>query len=564
MKKDGLTLPELLIIIVIVIALIIAYFPISKHFKKQKSEEEFLTKIKTIYQTAKKDYKAASEKANGEFVYFDSEDNYRKLSENGDGVRYYIGFNSSGEIVYFVVYNDEFKMEAGYINTETEITTSEFGLKKSEAKYKIIDANETQVPNTNLVYDGMEIRLNKYNSVNGYLLGDVNRDKKLTEEDAQLINNYINSSIKFDDEQKEIADVTKDGKVNNYDSLQISRYITGAASVYDSYKSSSGDATIDGTNIALTMYNSYGGYLIGDVNKDGKLTDNDSELIKNYYNGKLKFDDLQMKLADVDENGKINDDDAVQIKRYISGNNSKYDSYGLLPQEEKAVATNDGTNIVRMADITYNKIVLGDVNKDEKITIEDADLIKAYIEKKKEFTEEEIKIADVDKNGTVENNDVLQINRYTVGRSSVYDKYLLDKDATITGSEYKGPECKFTKGESIIDKGITVNIECVNNGYGCTLENGSEEMFVTGSTEITVVDRGGIKDTCKIEVEPYYVCDEKDEKIWVPKGTLISNEDISEVKENTIISCYKNFTKNNYICRQLEKQKNCDYTIYYK
>ena len=308
MKKNGMTLPQLLIIIAIVIIAVIAYFPISKHIKANKVKEEFLQKIETVYKTAKKDFVAANEKAGGELVYLDSEDETRLLSSNNGGINYYIAFNSAGEIVYFVLSDSDYKVEAGSINSEKEIFSSDFGFEGSGKKYIITLPSVYTATKTNIVYDGMEIKLNKNNSVNGYLLGDVNRDKKLTEQDAQLISSYMGSKDLFDEEQIKLADVDKNGIVDNNDSLQISRYISAQTSVYDTYNTN--DEKRDGNNIVLNKYNSYGGYLIGDINRDGKLTDADSDVIKDYYNGK-------------EWNGKI--------KQYFNEYKLKFDS--LLAEE---------------------------------------------------------------------------------------------------------------------------------------------------------------------------------------------------------------------------------------
>ena len=591
MKKNGYTLVQLLIIIGVVALLVVAFFPISKYFKAKKNEQSFYEQAEILFKAAKKEYskivgttneekkdeknneknKEKSDEKNeekddetaydGEIVYFDSKDKKRLLKSNAVGVNYYIGLNRTGDIVYFVVYNDNYKIEIGALNSDKVISFSSIGLSTSNKKYKIAAAASDSISLVKKVYDGMDIRLNRTNSYDGYLLGDVNRDKRITEEDAQLINNFVVGTDKLDDDQKVIADVTKDEKVNSKDSQQISKYIQGETSVYDSYAYS--DIKRDGSEITLSMYNTYEGYLIGDINKDGKLTEEDVNIIKDYYNKKIEFDEIEKLLADVDKNEKIDDEDALIIKRYIDGNNSLYDKYAILDVEDVDNFIHDGTYVVRLNDISYNKYLLGDVNKDNRLTPDDNALINNYIKNKKGLNNEQIKLADVDKNGKVEPADVIQINRYNVGRSSVYDTYIMEKGAIKTGPEYEGPKCKFTKGKSIVDDGITVDIECINNGYGCNIVEGDKEMFVTGSAAIKVVDKGVYSDVCKIDVETYYDCKETEE-LWVSNGQYVADKNISSDEEFKKVKCYQNEKKGKWICKEYIKNPSCTYTYYFK
>lgn len=56
--------------------------------------------------------------------------------------------------------------------------------------------------------------------------GDINRDGKIDESDLQLVQDYIDGKITFDDIQKILADVNHDGVIDELDLLYISNYIT--------------------------------------------------------------------------------------------------------------------------------------------------------------------------------------------------------------------------------------------------------------------------------------------------------------------------------------------------
>lgn len=62
-----------------------------------------------------------------------------------------------------------------------------------------------------------------------------------------------------------------------------------------------------------------GGKILGDVNSDGKVTQEDAELLVDYIGEKIACEDLDLSVADVNKDNTINIMDAVNILNYVKG-----------------------------------------------------------------------------------------------------------------------------------------------------------------------------------------------------------------------------------------------------
>ena len=63
----------------------------------------------------------------------------------------------------------------------------------------------------------------------GYILGDVNQDLKITEEDHNMVENYVNNKLtSLTDIQKKAADLTNDGVIKINDATEILKIIKDA------------------------------------------------------------------------------------------------------------------------------------------------------------------------------------------------------------------------------------------------------------------------------------------------------------------------------------------------
>ena len=64
--------------------------------------------------------------------------------------------------------------------------------------------------------------------------------------------------------------------------------------------------------------------ILGDIDKDNKITENDINIISNYINNNTKLSDDEMLIVDVDNNYKLDNTDIKLIKSYVDNNNYKY------------------------------------------------------------------------------------------------------------------------------------------------------------------------------------------------------------------------------------------------
>ena len=85
---------------------------------------------------------------------------------------------------------------------------------------------DTDIKDVMIKYNNGKFEL--VSSINScYYKGDVNRDGEITQEDVQLIYDYLSDEENYalDKEQMYLADFTKDGNVLSNDAIEISTYI---------------------------------------------------------------------------------------------------------------------------------------------------------------------------------------------------------------------------------------------------------------------------------------------------------------------------------------------------
>lgn len=184
--------------------------------------------------------------------------------------------------------------------------------------------------------------------VTSYARGDVNMDGEITTADYELILKHIAGNITFNEEQLYLGDVNSDGEIDNNDAERIKKMCE--ASTPSQYEK-------------------------GDINRDGKLDLDDLNLLKKYLNGKVTFVLEQKKLADINNDGAIDSKDASLLNTMIGR-------------------------------INYEP---GDVDKNEKITLDDAKLILDFLSGDAKLDEEQLELADIDKDGEVTSKDAQKI-----------------------------------------------------------------------------------------------------------------------------------------------------------
>ncbi len=171
-------------------------------------------------------------------------------------------------------------------------------------------------------------------------------------------------------------------------------------------------------------------YALGDVDMDGVVTNDDATMISRYVLGYITLTEEQLKLADVNEDGVVDltdvtklynekqiyvlgdvdmdgvvtNDDATMIYRYVL-------AYITLTEEQLKLADVNEDGVVDLTDVTkfYNEkqiYVLGDVDMDGVVTGHDTAMVSRYVlDDTYTLTEEQLKLADVNEDGVVDQAD---------------------------------------------------------------------------------------------------------------------------------------------------------------
>lgn len=305
----------------------------------------------------------------------------------------------AGEISTFGIENN---FQFGDVNMDGQITKKDADLVlrsieddvKLNATQKILaDVNNNdKVDQMDAMYIIEYIKDNttKFPVNNEYKYGDVNKDNKITQEDAQMVLSASVKEIELTEEEKKLADVDNDRNVNSTDGMLILRYVEGE----------------------ITEFPIARRYRYGDVNNDGKINNEDAQMILSASVKEITLSEQQKILADLDNNGEINSSDALLVQRY----NAKEIKY--FPVEE--------INLY------------GDVNLDGKITKEDAQLILNASVKEITLTEKQKELADLNGDGQINAVDGLFVLRYIANEianfpiSIFYDYGDVNMDGKIT------------------------------------------------------------------------------------------------------------------------------------
>lgn len=164
---------------------------------------------------------------------------------------------------------------------------------------------------------------------------------------------------------QEIGDFIEDG--HRY---RIEVYAVNSAG----YKSDSTNINIQITNESNTAVETS---IKGDLTNDSNLDDSDLIMLRDYLDNNLTFtSDVQKEKADINGDNNITQLDFDYLKELVE-----------------------------------NGYILGDINKDYKIKIEDVTLIQNHIGNRIVLDEEQQKIADINKDGNIDSNDVILLQQ---------------------------------------------------------------------------------------------------------------------------------------------------------
>lgn len=169
-------------------------------------------------------------------------------------------------------------------------------------------------------------------------LGDLNGDEIITPGDALIIADHVQNGTPLDANQVESADVNGDGSVNMLDSrILFSVYLEQVSS-------------LPATHL-----------IYGDIDANGNLTPGDAKLVAEHIEGIIELTDEQKMVADMNDDGKITEEDSnIIMRRYLK----KIESLSSTPStatddltESKETIVSEVSKLTKLNEITVQKVV---------------------------------------------------------------------------------------------------------------------------------------------------------------------------------------------------------------
>lgn len=176
-----------------------------------------------------------------------------------------------------------------------------------------------------------------------YPTGDVNNDRKVDRQDADLILQYDTGLATIKKNFLKRGDLNKDNTVNVVDAMFLLQYLEGARTTFDACNSGVAAPTpviIDDrfptptpspSPSPITIRKTAGPcYPQGDVNNDRKVSFDDADKIQKYDVGLETINSDLLKRGDVDSDSLVNVTDALLIRRYLEGLEITFPSCNLV------------------------------------------------------------------------------------------------------------------------------------------------------------------------------------------------------------------------------------------
>ena len=352
-------------------------------------------------------------------------------------------FSDSGEIsegikkyVAIAVKNEIMRGKDGYFDPQGNLTRAEV----SQLMYNV----------------SQKISIGELESL---VMGDVNGDGKITEEDAVLLYNY---TIFPEDYASEIPyairrnadkylDLDQDGNVDVIDATVLKAYVDKKITQLP-HKHTYKDNVCTGCKHELTI-------IYGDVNGDGVVTAKDRLALTKYIQN--QDEKIDVKAADLNLDGKIDIVDLMILKKHIA----KWADFSKLPHDCKKPYTTE----IKQKDEKEHEIVytcgcglsLGEVSEEHEL--KDGKCAKCGYEQK------EILYGDVNGDGTVDFYDVAKLNAYLKNNSTKInekvadvnaDEKITEEDATILYAYTRNEITKLPHSHTKITGG-----KCAECGY---------------------------------------------------------------------------------------------------
>lgn len=220
------------------------------------------------------------------------------------------------------------------------------------------------------------------------ILGDVNLDGAVDDNDINLLNRYLAKTATLTDLQLVAADVNSDGIISVGDAENIRLYVNGH-NTGSEYLSKIGTSSVCPKNYNLNsnlcvqeirVNAKEANYKRGDINLDGNIDSQDIKLLNKYLKKQVNLTTVQLNVADFNGNGIIDINDLNELQFYL----------------------NDYTNSTN---------VIGDINLDGTVDSNDVIMLNKYVIGEIKLTKEQLKYADIDTNGVIDATDIEQLAR---------------------------------------------------------------------------------------------------------------------------------------------------------
>lgn len=119
------------------------------------------------------------------------------------------------------------------------------------------------------------------------------------------------------------GDVNGDGKITLEDTELISKFVMNEVTFNEKQFEAAdmnGDGKVTALDYTQLVNKLYANVQKGDVNADGVIDEKDIELVQKYLNGEITLNEKQLEIADMNEDGKVNSTDLLRLREYILEN----------------------------------------------------------------------------------------------------------------------------------------------------------------------------------------------------------------------------------------------------
>lgn len=290
--------------------------------------------------------------------------------------------------------SQDIKLLNKYLKKQTTLTTVQLNVADYNSN-GIIDINDLNELESYLNEDGDS----------KIAVGDINLDGIVDSNDVILLDKYVGKQIKLTSEQLSFADVDESGIIDDKDISSLAKKISDF-------------------------------YQVGDINLDGTIDLKDLSLLQNAFNKVISFNKVQINLCDINGDGYFDNTDIIvlrskvsSVKKYKIGDtnmdgNIEADDVSIIENYilEKTTLTIDqmtladynkdgkidNTDANGLAKLIASNYEVGDINMDGKINMLDVRLLNSYLSKTKDFNTVQKLLADINKDGRINTNDLIR------------------------------------------------------------------------------------------------------------------------------------------------------------